>query len=650
MARPAAESAVARWLGLLAPLPGRLEFALRLALICTATTLVAEIYGTPEPALTAYIVFFLNRPDRATSLLLGVAMAVVITVVIALVLGIALVVVDEPPWRVASMAVLSLGLLFLVSASKLRPVGGTIALIVAYVLDLLGSIPTGELGTRGLLYGWLFVAMPAGVSIVVNLLVAPAPRRLVERALAQRLRIAVAVLRGTGDPAAPARLLQEGDAELQARLRLAAAGRTSPPEDIAALRHAIDASVALLSALDFIARTPGVALPAPLRAAAADTLARMAAILDAGGYPVDVALPAEAESEAPKAPLAASAWDTLRDAIERFAVPAEAASGTAPAKARGFFLPDAFTNPLHQRYAVKTTAAAMACYLLYSTLDWPGIHTCMITCYIVSLGTLADSVEKLALRIAGCLVGAALGLATMIFVIPSVTSPVAFLAIVFAGALASAWVAAGSPRISYVGFQMAFAFFLCVIQGTGPSFDMVVARDRVIGILIGNVMVYAVSTLAWPVSVAGRIDAGLLEAVRLMRRLAGAPDASARRRLASQSQAALGAVAADIDIAAYEPGSVRPAAAWLASRTQAVARAAALLSPLLLLAERDPGVGAAIDRRLARLASEPVPASPATYDAAAAPLRRLVDGRAADLEAALAPLSPRDEGAIGAPA
>ena len=58
--------------------------------------------------------------------------------------------------------------------------------------------------------------------------------------------------------------------------------------------------------------------------------------------------------------------------------------------------------------------------------------------------------------------------------------------IVFLVALASAWIAAGDERIAYAGFQIAFAFFLCVIQGAGPSFDMVTARDRVIGILLGN--------------------------------------------------------------------------------------------------------------------------------------------------------------------
>ena len=66
-------------------------------------------------------------------------------------------------------------------------------------------------------------------------------------------------------------------------------------------------------------------------------------------------------------------------------------------------LPDAFSNPDHVYHALKTTGAAMFCYILYSLLNWPTIHTCLITCYIVALGTAAETVEKLSLRILGCL-------------------------------------------------------------------------------------------------------------------------------------------------------------------------------------------------------------------------------------------------------
>ncbi len=157
----------------------------------------------------------------------------------------------------------------------------------------------------------------------------------------------------------------------------------------------------------------------------------------------------------------------------------------------------------------------MFCYVAYSLLDWPGIHTCLITCYIVSLGTAAETAEKLTLRVLGCLIGAATGTAAIVFLMPAVASIGALMAVfIFVAAFISGWVAAGSPRISYVGFQLAFAFFLCVVQGAAPAFDMTIARDRLIGILFGNIAVAVVFTLVWPVSIAGRIDPAIASLLR----------------------------------------------------------------------------------------------------------------------------------------
>jgi len=111
----------------------------------------------------------------------------------------------------------------------------------------------------------------------------------------------------------------------------------------------------------------------------------------------------------------------------------------------------------------------------------------------------------------------------------------ALMALVFAGALASAWVAAGDAKIAYAGFQVAFAFFLCVLQGSAPAFDMVTARDRVIGILIGNLVCYMVFVLVWPVSVARRIDPGLRELIGDLRAMVSAAGVQARRALAAQA-------------------------------------------------------------------------------------------------------------------
>ena len=591
---------------LMAPRPGRLELAIRLAVICTLTILVVEIYQTPDAALTVYVVFFLNRGDRAVSLILNFALLALITVIVGFTILVAMIVVNDPMWRVISMTLISIAILFIASASKLRPLGGTITLIVAYALDLLGSTPlaNGELATRSLLYAWLFVGIPAGVSMIVNLVLAPPPRRLAERGIARGLELSAAMLQA---PNETIRLefrehLREGMAEIQKLIDLADREKTSKPDDIAALKQAAGSTTLLMSAIDVTDRRPEAQLALPIADYLVRTLAEMCGILRAGGYPVRIGWDPP-QIERALTPLEADVLGNMEEAIIYFAEAPSSESRVKESKKEGggFFVADAFTNPDYIRYALKTTAAAMFCYFLYSLLDWPGIHTAFLTCYIVALGTTAETVEKLTLRILGCLVGAAAGYGTMIFLIPDLTSITALMVVVFAGALAAGYVSAGSERISYAGFQMAFAFFLCVIQGPSPAFDLSTARDRVLGILIGNVVTYLLFINLWPISVGKRIDPAI---AALLRRLAAlmTADKSARRAMASQVQSELAEIETDIDLAAYEPGTVRPNEQWLAARRKAGDEIGAVASPLLLGAD-EPSTGSAqIARRLEGLA------------------------------------------------
>jgi multidrug resistance protein MdtO len=358
-----------------------------------------------------------------------------------------------------------------------------------------------------------------------------------------------------------------------------------------------------MSAIDVMDRRPEAQLALPIADYLAHTLEEMSGILRAGEYPIRIGWNPP-EIERVLMPLEADVLGDIEEAIIRFAEAPSSGHRVKESKKEGggFFVADAFTNPDYIRYALKTTAAAMFCYFLYSLLDWPGIHTAFITCYIVSLGTTAETVEKLTLRILGCLVGAAAGYGTMIFLIPHLTSITALMVVVFAGALAAGYVSAGSERISYAGFQMAFAFFLCVIQGSSPAFDLSTARDRVIGILLGNVVAYLVITNFWPISVAKRIDPAI---AALLRRLAAlmTADKSARRALASQAQSELAEIETDIDLAAYEPSTVRPSAQWLEARRKAADAIGALGSPLLLSADEPTTNSAQIAKRLEALAA-----------------------------------------------
>jgi multidrug resistance protein MdtO len=609
---------------LLAPFPGRLEFAVRLALICALTTLVVEFYQTPEPALAVYVVFFVMKPDRATSVVTSVVMLLLISLIVGLVMVLTIQVIEQPLWRVTAMTIMSFCLTFAASASKLKPVAGIVALITAYALDLLGTVPGGELATRGILYVWLFVGIPAGVSIVVNLVLGPSPRRLAERALAHRLRCAVAALLApdTGARKAFEECLREGPGEVPAWLKLAGAERTSPARDIAALEQAARSTIVILSVIDFLKSDAGISLPAPIRWRIAETLDGMAAILGKGGYPMEIALESH-EDEAGLAPVAAAALLELHTALSVFAEPPMPAPSPQPAAKPkgGFFLPDAFTNPAHVQYALKTTGAAMFCYVVYLLLDWPGIHTCLITCYIVSLGTAAETMEKQALRFFGCLTGAAVGLLAIVFLMPNVTSIGGLMAVVFLATLVSGWIAAGGPRISYAGLQLAFAFLLSVVQGAAPAFDMTIARDRTIGILFGDLVVAIVFTQIWPVTIAGRIDLAIAGLLRQVAALTAAASTPRRWGIAAAARASLAAIEQDLDLTRYEPPSIRPAPAWLDERREVASILSSLQGPLLIGADQDPAgfVGTAL--RLERLAESldaaAEPKGPASETAAA---------------------------------
>ncbi|MBN3793300.1 FUSC family protein, partial [Burkholderia sp. Ac-20353] len=374
-------------------------------------------------------------------------------------------------------------------------------------------------------------------------------------------------LRGDGDNgndgdarAAFDAALREGDEQLQKWLKLSKLEGTSSAADVAALRQAIASSTAILVSVALASREAGARLPDAFTAPIATTLDEMAGMLEQRGYPVDIALVLPPADALP--PLARVVVADLHTAITQFAkataqrpaasahdaspnVSPDAATDAAPETSRGtppdahaeprggFFLPDARTNPDHIRYALKTTVAAMFCYLLYMQLDWSGIHTCFITCYIVSLGTTAETVEKLTLRIGGCIVGALVGTAAIVFVMPALSSIGQLMAVVFVGAWLSAWVAFGSPRVGYAGFQIAFALFLCVIQGAGPGFDLTIARDRAIGILLGNVVIYLVFTRIWPVSIATQVDTALAALLDQWRRLVQVAHPAERRAQAA---------------------------------------------------------------------------------------------------------------------
>src|SRR5712675_504916 len=190
---------------------------------------------------------------------------------------------------------------------------------------------------------------------------------------------------------------------------------------------------------------------------------------------------------------------------------------------RGLFVPDAFTNPANVHFALKVTFAAMFCYIFYMAIDWSGIHTALITCTFIALESTGATLHKGLLRIGGCVIGGALALFTIVFLMPHMVT-IASLVVVVAGASAIAgWVAAGSEMISYAGLQIAFAFFYSVFQGYAPDTDLDNVRNRVIGILFGLIVTGLVFRYIWPEHTIDRLRAALRQALQQLARLLEIP-------------------------------------------------------------------------------------------------------------------------------
>ncbi|WP_038929749.1 FUSC family protein, partial [Yersinia pestis] len=478
---------------------------------------------------------------------------------------------EAAPLRMAALIVSSFLFLYLGSASKLGPVGSIIALVIAYVMTLLSNIPMGEVATRGLLYAWLMAVSPMLLIIGFNLFFGRAPQTLLRASLAERLSTVAETLRypNAANMARVGEQLQEGQHEHQQRALFVRIFHLRPSAEAAWLESAVKSSYRLLLVTSALPPTSPEAVRLELAAYCSD-----AAQAIASG---DLAAPPHFAIE--------DTSDEINEIRNALIALANADNGQdLDAPKSSFFAADALTNPVHQQFALKTTAAALICYLIYTALDWQDIHTAMITCYVAALGTTGETVHKLVLRIIGCLIGALMGVLSIIFIIPHMSDIGQLMALVFGCILVAAWVSCGSERIAYAGVQVGLAFLLTVLQGFGPSTDMGVALDRVLGILLGNLVVYLIFSRLWPVAITDAVHVHISRALKGLTNLAAlSPDARpAALREATTVEAEITKAQEELALIPFEPVQFRPSRKECA-RLQAILAEMGKLCPVLFL-------------------------------------------------------------------
>ena len=544
--------------------------AWRVGALCALMALLAMVYQIPESAISCYLLLFVMKPDKMISMVMALAIIILVSIIIGLIFLILPYALGYPPVRMIVLVGSSFLFLWLGSASKLGPVGSIIALVIAFIMSLLGEIPNGELATRAILYAWLMAASPMLLLIGFNLVAGRSSWTLLCASLSERLTVAAEML-DRPDAANGEKLQQlllEGQEEHQQRIMLIRLFSLRSAEQMNWMEAAITSSYRVLLATAALSSS----LPQATRDALAESCRRAA----------DALLKAEADRDA-----VPEGESEIHAALRTLRLPDSQAIPKAPKST--FMAADAFTNPVHVQFALKTTAASVICYFIYTVLDWQDIHTAMVTCYVAVLGTTGETIHKLALRITGCLIGATIGILSLIYIVPLTDDIGQLMVLVFLTLTLAAWVSSGNERIAYGGIQIGLAFLLTVLHGFSPSGDLDVAFDRIAGILLGNIVIFIIFTLLWPVPIINSVRSRTDDAVSALGRLAALPPLSRSQRTLEASRVEENAAAAGelLKLVFFEPGPIRTSQAENL-RYRAILFEVKSLCPVLFLPVQQP--------------------------------------------------------------
>jgi multidrug resistance protein MdtO len=161
-------------------------------------------------------------------------------------------------------------------------------------------------------------------------------------------------------------------------------------------------------------------------------------------------------------------------------------------------VPDAFSNLDHLKFAVRGTLATMLAYVVYEAIDWPGLSTAVVTCVFTALSTIGASRQKQFLRLGGAIIGGfGFGMGAQVFVLPHLDSITGFTVLFTVVTAIAAWIGTATPRLSYLGVQLALAFYLINLQEFAAQISLSIARDRVVGVLLGLLSMWLVFDRLW---------------------------------------------------------------------------------------------------------------------------------------------------------
>jgi len=513
----------------LAPREGRMRAVWRITACSVVIVALGMVFQIPILGYLAYMVFLVSREESAATLMTAIAGMIAATLAVALSLLFYVVDAGEPGLRLPLLALSTFIAMFFARTSTLGPIAFLAGFVLVMSQTLIDDFPSTEFLVRFLLWLWIVVALPTFVTVMVDMVWGVNPARQLRTRADELLRQTAAALAGRSD-ADPVKLREEVVDTMALHEHAALWDKRLKAKTIVDLAM-LEALATLLSLLFLLPKdTPSVArLPVASAVDACRDALMAGTVPKVGVCVVDESVLAALDNNSRPVVLALvrTASKLLQSATERPAADAPVV------KAKRLFVADAFTNRSYARFALKTTLAVMLAYIAYSLLDWPGIRTAITTCFFVALGTMAETLHKLSLRLAGAIAGGIVAGLSIVYLLPHMTDIGSLSLLIAVMAALCAWVATSSELLAYAGIQMVFAFYLGILGDYAPTTDLTSLRDRVVGILLGNVLMSLVFSTLWPVTALQVVRSSMSRALGLLATLVSdVTDKNGPKRLA----------------------------------------------------------------------------------------------------------------------
>lgn len=507
----------------LAPAPDRLSVSVRIAIAAVLITLIGETGRSPQIFLALFVLLLLPRdyPKQTWQAARTVVMLAWASCFVAIALNL---LVADLIW--ARVVAIGGGTFFsmLLSRGFRQPLIGVLGSVtISQTLIQLDASPSTTASYEAALWQALMLSTGALVATAIEYLYPhPGPLQRVEDGIAERLQAVSAVLKKTSGK----QMSLEDQRSLESISRVALNGTSTlrralpaiSSNDLPSRNYILRLSSLLIGieAMNDLAvqlnRYGSETFDGEQRNHAADLSGRVDELADRARKQVIAGPPHEVEQSEMDQPrddgpvLLLFRMRELLDSIETGEF-AQTGSGeelsppdfqpprAAAPRAGPFFTSD------NVHFATKVTLASMICYVIYNGVDWQGISSSLVTCYAVAMDTAGATFRKLALRTIGILIGSLLfgigGISLILSGFDNILELLLYVAGVF---FVSGWVVKGSQRISYAGVQIGLSFGLvALISPTIPA-EIVGARDRFVGVLLGALAMWIVFGRLWPVN------------------------------------------------------------------------------------------------------------------------------------------------------